>query len=119
MIRSSFKTHVKWLGSTDTQAQLGSRSPQITAYWGFAALNPSHPSARTGFETAARQTAQRWLLARAPRRSRRAYTLIEVLVTVAIFSMVMTAVAVAMQAMYRVDRQLKDNGSYRHDCHCS
>ncbi|MDP6469161.1 MAG: type II secretion system protein [Pirellulaceae bacterium] len=44
--------------------------------------------------------------------SRRAYSLIEVLLAVTIVSMVMTAVAVAMQAMYRVDRQLKDNAAY-------
>lgn len=47
-----------------------------------------------------------------PRRWRRGYSLIEVLMAVAIVSMVMTAVAVAMQAMYNVDRQLKDNAAH-------
>jgi prepilin-type N-terminal cleavage/methylation domain-containing protein len=40
------------------------------------------------------------------------YTLIEVLVAVGIVSMLMTAAAVALQTMYRVDRQLKDNMAY-------
>jgi len=51
-------------------------------------------------------------VAGASRRSRPGYSLIEVLVAVTIVSMVMTAVAVAMQTMYRVDRQLKNNMAY-------
>ncbi len=47
-----------------------------------------------------------------PRRLRAGYSLIEALVSVAIIAMVMTAAAVAMQTMYRVDRQLKDNIAY-------
>ena len=40
------------------------------------------------------------------------YSLIEVLLAVTIISIVLTAVAVSMQTMYRADRQLKDNAAY-------
>ena len=59
------------------------------------------------------QTAQKCLPKVAgPRHRHLGYSLIEVLVAVGIVSMVMTAAAVALQTMYRVDRQMKDNMAY-------
>ena len=48
-LRSSFKTHVGWLGSNGV-------SPQAAVSWGFAALNPSHTLPKAGSETASRQS---------------------------------------------------------------
>lgn len=64
---------------------------------------------QTGFNTAGSHPAH---LIRLRRQSRSGYSLIEVLLAIAILSMVLTATAVALRAMQQVDRQLKDNGAY-------